>query len=512
MQRIDPITLQVFVNTLDSIAEEMGTVLKRTAFSPNIKEREDFSCALFTGKAEMIAQASHIPVHLGSMPYSTLSIAEALSLENGDVAILNDPFQGGTHLPDITMVAPVYYRGELLFYVANRAHHADVGGMSPGSMPLSTNIFQEGLIIPPVKIIEQGHIKDDILKIILSNVRTPEERKGDLEAQIASVKRGILRVQETIERFGKELVVNCVQEVINYTEKVTRAFIKEIPDGVYEAEDFLEDIDGKLLPVKAKIAVQDDTMIVDFSESALQTSNSLNAVRSITLSCVLYVIRCLLPEDVPTNQGLLKPVKVLTKKGTVVDAARPAALSGGNVETSQRIVDVLLLALSKAIPQKVPAMSQGTMNNVLVGNNNFVYYETIGGGMGACPTSNGESAIHSHMTNTMNTPIEALEFAYPLMVREYKIRARSGGAGKYRGGDGIIRSIELLEDAEVTILSQRRNLPPKGLNGGNDGKTGKNILIINGNKRKVDAISSGKLCKGTILRIETPGGGGYGKK
>ena len=510
MARVNPITLQVFINVLNSIAEEMGSVLKRTAFSPNIKERQDFSCALFTKDAEMIAQASHIPVHLGSMPYSTKSIAESLDLEEGDVAILNDPFCGGTHLPDITMVAPVFYQGKLLFYVANRAHHADVGGMSPGSMPMSNSIFQEGLIIPPIKIVKKGRLDHEILSLILANVRTPEERKGDIEAQIASVRRGIARLRETLNKYGVDLVTACVKEVMEYSERMVRAFIREIPNGTYCAEDFLEEADGTLLPIRVKVTVCGDEMEIDFTESASQTSGSLNAVRSITLSCVLYVLRCLLPEYVPTNEGLMRPLRVLTKPGSIVDAQKPAALSGGNVETSQRIVDVLLLALSKAKPESIPAMSQGTMNNLLIGNERFVYYETIGGGMGACPTCDGESAIHSHMTNTMNTPIEALEFAYPLRVVEYRVREDSGGKGKFKGGDGIVRSVQLLEDAEVTILSQRRRLAPKGAEGAKDGKPGRNALLYNGEEKELPAIFSGRLPAGSIVKIETPGGGGYG--
>ena len=509
---VDPATLQVFINILSSIAEEMGTVLCRTSFSPNIKERRDFSCAIFTCNGDMIAQASHIPVHLGSMPFSTRAVINALSLDEGDMAILNDPFSGGTHLPDVTMVAPVYHKGKLLFFVANRAHHADIGGASPGSMPLSTDIYQEGLIIPPVKILERGTLKKEIMDIILANVRTPEERKGDLEAQIAANLRGIQRIKEVLDRYGEEHVLECVKEVMDYSERVTRSLISQIPDGKYDFTDYLEDKD-QLVPLKVKITVKGDEMNVDFTESAPQVSGFLNAVRSITVSCVLYTVRCLLPEDVPTNQGLMRPIKVITKEGTVVDARKPAALAAGNVETSQRIVDVIFGALSQAIPDRIPAASQGTMNNLLIGNSEvpFVYYETIAGGAGACPEQDGESAIHTHMTNTMNTPIEALEFSYPLMVTSYKIRKGSGGKGKRKGGDGIIRSVKLLEKAHVTVISQRRRTSPFGLAGGENGKKGRNIIVINGQERDVGPFFSQELPAGAEVRIETPGGGGYGK-
>ncbi len=510
--RVDAVSLRVFTNILSSICQEMGMVLCRTAFSPNIKERRDYSCAVFTADGDMVAQASHIPVHLGSMPHSTRAVIKALKLEEGDMAMLNDPFQGGTHLPDITLVAPVYIGGEPVFYVANRAHHADVGGMSPGSMPMSTSIFQEGLIIPPVRMVKGGSLDEELLNIFLANVRTPTERRGDLEAQIAANVRGIKRIKETVERYGLEFTKSCLQEVMNYTERLTRAFIKRIPDGTYTAEDHLE-FPGEKLTIKVSISVKGDEMVVDFTGSSPQSKSPLNAVKSITTSCVLYVIRCLLPEDAPTNQGLLRPVKVIAPEGTVVNASRPAPISAGNVETSQRIVDVLLEALGRALPDAIPASSQGTMNNLLIGGEDppFVYYETIGGGMGACPRGDGESAIHSHMTNTMNTPVEALEFAYPLMVREYRVRRGSGGKGALCGGDGIVREIELLADAEVTILSQRREIPPKGARGGGPGAPGRNLVYTQSRWHRVPAIHQARLKKGDRVRIETPGGGGYGR-
>ena len=512
--RIDPVSLRIFINILSSIAEEMGKVLCRTAFSPNIKERRDYSCAIFTSKGEMIAQASHIPVHLGSMPFSTASVIEELDLREGDMGALNDPFSGGTHLPDITLVAPVYWRGELLFYVANRAHHADVGGMAPGSMPMSTSIFQEGLIIPPVKLVKDGKVDEDLLKLILANVRTPWERKGDLEAQVAANLRGKERIKEVLNRYGKDFVLKCVDEVIRYTERMVRSFIGEIPDGIYTFEDHLEGERGEAIPIRVRISIEGDEMTVDFSESSPQVPGMLNATKSITVSCVLYAIRTLLPEDIPTNQGLLRPVRVITRRGSIVDAQKPSAIAGGNVETSQRIVDVVLGALSKAIPDRIPAASQGTMNNLIIGSDDppFVYYETIGGGMGAGPSWDGESAVHSHMTNTMNTPIEALEFAYPLRVEEYRIRKGSGGAGVHRGGDGIVRRIRLLTDATVTIISQRRKRGPYGLSGGGEGACGSNAIVLKGKRKRVGGIFSDRLPEGAEVVIETPGGGGYGDK
>ncbi len=495
----------------------MGAVLQRTSFSPNIKERKDFSCALFNRKGEMIAQASHIPVHLGSMPESVKIAVREVELEEGDMLMLNDPYRGGTHLPDVTLVAPVYYEEELLFYVANRAHHADVGGMSAGSMPLSTSIFQEGLIVPPVKVVKGGALDKDVLEIFLRNTRTPEERKGDLMAQIITNRVGVERLKEIIEKENREKVLLYANALLDYGERLMREVIRKIPDGEYYFEDFLEDdgISAKDIAIRVKLKVDGDEATVDFSESDKEVEGSVNAVRSITLSCVYYVFQCLMGENVISNGGVYRPIKVITKKGTVVDANFPRAVAGGNVETSQRIVDVLLGALSHAMPDIIPSASQGTMNNIAIGGFDdrkgkpFTYYETIGGGMGASAKGDGESAVHSHMTNTMNTPVEVIEHEYPLKVREYSIRRGSGGKGMYKGGDGIVREIELLCDAEVSILSERRRIPPYGLFGGEPGMTGRNVLIREGKEEILPSKVNIKLRKGDILRIETPGGGGY---
>ena len=518
---VNPILLEIFKNRFSSISEEMGVTLNRTAFSPNIKERRDFSCAVFNREGDMIAQAAHIPVHLGSMPLSVKSAIESVEFRGGDMVILNDPFKGGTHLPDITMVAPVFSGNkDPAFYVANRAHHADVGGMTSGSMPLSNSIFQEGIIIPPMKICEGGKIDNKVMGFFLNNVRTPVEREGDFSAQIMANITGVRRTRELIDRYGLEMVNNYAKSLIDYAEKITRKTIEAIPDGRYEFEDFMDGdgLGGERIKIKVVITVRGDETVLDFSDSHMQVNGSINAVYAITLSAVLYVFRSLMDEEIPTNAGCLRPITIVTKKGSVVDAVFPAAVAGGNVETSQRIVDVVLGALSKAVPEKIPAASQGTMNNITIGgvdernNQPFAYYETLGGGMGAMGNGDGESAIHSHMTNTLNTPIEALEYSYPFLVTEYSIRRDSGGEGRFRGGDGIVREIKLLSDGEVTVLSERRKIPPYGLSGGKPGKIGKNIVV----KRTVVSERPGKfyerLEKGDIVRIETPGGGGYGRR
>jgi N-methylhydantoinase B len=530
----DPIRLEVFKNLFASIAEEMGVVLRKASYSPNIKERRDFSCAVFDAAGKMVAQAAHIPVHLGSMPLSvSAAIGEYASTEGstlpgsgllpGDMVLLNDPFRGGTHLPDITLVTPVFIPdGETnnrpIGFVASRAHHADVGGMTAGSMPIAREIYQEGIILPPVKLYKQGKLEQDVLKILLANVRTPEERQGDLMAQVAANQRGALRLAELISRYTLDEVSMYMRELLAYTERMTRQLIRGLPDGVYHFTDYLDD-DGygqESIPITVKISVEDDHALVDFSGSSQQVTGSLNAVFAITLSAVYYVFRCLVGLDIPNNAGCLEPIQVIAPLGTLVNARHPAPVAGGNVETSQRIVDVLLGALAKANPDIVPAASQGTMNNVTIGgwdarkNAPFAYYETIAGGMGARPGSDGLSAIHTHMTNTLNTPVEALEYAYPLRVLRYEIRQNSGGAGKYRGGDGIRRDLQVLTDAQVTIISERRKLQPYGLNGGDPGVAGENLLLRAGVDERLPGKVTINLSAGEILSIRTPGGGGYG--
>ena len=530
----DPIHLEVFKHLFASIAEEMGVVLRKASFSPNIKERRDFSCAVFDPHARMIAQAAHIPVHLGAMPLSVEAAIHKFNIDSlnpGDLIILNDPFMGGTHLPDITMVSPVYQHPEdvpsireLIGFVASRAHHADVGGMTPGSMPVAREIYQEGLIIPPLKLIEAGSINQAVLDLVLANVRTPQERSGDLDAQIAANRRGSERLQELTARYGIDVIHHFMSELLVYTERMTRELLTDIPDGDYIFTDQLDDdgITDNPVSINVKIRIINDKACVDFTGSAHQQTGSVNAVYAITLSAVYYIFRCLLGLDVPNNSGCLVPIEVIAPPGSVVNALHPAAVAGGNVETSQRIVDTLLGALSQACPDRIPAASQGTMNNVTIGGNEptgesgqslpFAYYETIGGGMGARPNSNGISAIHSHMTNTLNTPVEALEYAYPLRVLRYEIRPGSGGEGKYHGGDGIRRDIQLLADAQVTLLTERRIYPPYGLEGGFPGKCGENRLIRDNVEIDLPGKGSFELKAGDVLSIRTPGGGGYGTK
>ena len=517
----DPIKLEVYKNLFSSIAEEMGVTLCRTSYSPNIKERRDFSCAVFDVRGEMVAQAAHIAVHLGSMPLSVKSAVERMPMDPGDVVILNDPFSGGTHLPDLTMVSPVCSAGDRspLFYVANRAHHADIGGMSPGSLPLSTEIFQEGIRIPPVKLVAGGKMQKDVLALILANVRTPQEREGDLTAQIAANRIGERRILEVCGKYGIDEVCRYMEELKGYAERMTRSAIAGIPDGEYRFEDWLDGdgISQGPIRISAKVQVRGDSAVVDFSDSAPQVRGSVNAIYAITLSAVFYVFRSIVGGDIPSNAGIMRPLRVVTKPGTVVDALFPAAVAAGNVETSQRITDVLLGALGQAVPERIPAASAGTMNNLTVGGVDprmetpYAYYETIGGGCGATPFHDGASAVQTHMTNTMNTPIEALEHAYPLKVTRYAIRRGSGGKGRFSGGDGIVRDIEFLAPATVTMISERREIPPYGLSGGNPGSCGENVLVHRGEETRLPGKFTIALEPGDRLLVSTPGGGGYGR-
>src|SRR5580658_599994 len=455
------VDLEVFRNLFVSIADEMGAVLRKTAFSANIKERRDYSCAVYGKAGETIAMGDHMPVHLGAMPLSVRHALAAFRLGPGDVVIVNDPFRGGTHLPDITAVSGVFTgrskRAD--FYVASRAHHADVGGMSPGSMPLAREIYQEGLRIPPVLLMAAGKVRRDVMQIILANVRTPEEREGDLMAQVMANRRGGDRLREIISRYGMPRVRKSAAGLLDYSERVTRAMLRRIPDGEYRSEDFLDDDGITDSPVRIAVAVriQNDRAEVDFTGSSAQVAGPMNANYAIAVSAAMYCFRCLIESEVPYNAGLLRPIRVIAPERTVVNAALPAAMAAGNVETSQRITDVILGALAQAVPDRIPAASSGTMNNLSFGgwdsvrNRSFAYYETIAGGMGASARADGRSAVHTHMTNSWNTPVEAFEHEYPVQVRSYGIRSGSGGAGKHAGGDGIVRELEFLDDADVTI-------------------------------------------------------------
>jgi N-methylhydantoinase B len=535
--RRDPIELEIFKNIYHSIAEEMGAALRRTAFSPNIKERRDYSCAVFDSDGEVIAMGDHMPVHLGSMPMSVRAAIDQFDLEPGDIAMLNDPFRGGTHLPDITLVAPVYVSSGRArprakstvpdFYVASRAHHADVGGAYPGSMGLCREIYQEGFRIPPVKIMRAGKMQSDVLALLLSNVRTPQEREGDLSAQIAACHTGADRLRDVCDRYGLDRTKKAAVELLDYSEEMMRAFLNQVPSGTYHAEDFLDNDGISTKPVKIAVSLQfgkhlrsrssGRAVVVDFTSSDPQVEGSVNAVEAITYSACFYVFRCLLAEDVPATAGLMGPIEVIAPKRTVVNARPPAAVVGGNVETSQRIVDVLLRALALAVPDRIPAAASGTMNNLTIGgidprtSEPFAYYETIAGGMGARPSKSGVSGVHTHMTNSLNTPAEALEYAYPLRVRQYSLRPDSGGKGKYSGGDGIIREIEALSDAEVTLLADRRERGPYGLAGGKEGTPGEAAIIRkDGTSQALPGKFNIRLRKGERIRIETPGGGGWG--
>ena len=523
--KFDPVRLEIFRNLFHSVAEEMGGVLRRSAFSPNIKERRDYSCAVFDSAGEVLAMGDHMPVHLGSMPASVDAAIRAIQLGPGDVALLNDPYAGGTHLPDLTMVMPVYLPRESkpMFYVANRAHHADVGGGQAGSMGLSREIFQEGIRIPPVKILEKGRIVADVMHLLLANVRTEREREGDLTAQVAACRVGERRLAEIAAKYGRAETAVYGRHLLDYSARMMRATLRDIPDGLYRAEDFLDNDGVSEAPLRIRVAIRirGEHADVDFTGSSPECAGSVNAVRAIAVSAVYYVFRCLVDEQVPATSGLLRPIRVATPEGTIVNARPPCAVAGGNVETSQRITDTLLKALSQALPSRIPAASQGTMNNLTFGGRDtrpgragapFAYYETIAGGMGARPGCDGESGIHTHMTNSLNTPVEVFEHAYPVRVRRYGIRRGSGGAGKYRGGDGIVREIELLVPMQVGMLSDRRKFGPYGLSGGAAGATGKNELEASGRRKKVSAKGTFYAPAGAIVRVESPGGGGWGRK
>jgi len=520
--KLDPVTLAVMNNRLAAIAEEMGAVLGQTAYSPNIKERHDFSCALFDARGELVAQAAHIPVHLGATPLSVRAAIERLKLGPGDIAALNDPFAGGTHLPDLTLVMPIFLgRGPRPFgYAANRAHHADIGGMAPGSMALATEIYQEGFRLPPVKIVVGGEMSRDVLALFLANTRVSEEREGDLRAQIAALRVGADRLRALVKTAGRAEVADAMDALKDYAARLMSAALGKLKPGVYRARDVLDD-DGfgaGPIPIAAAIRVGGGRAIVDFTGSAPQVRGSVNANYAITLSATFYVMKCLAAEAVPANEGLMRPIKLIAPPGSIVNALAPAAVAGGNVETSQRIVDVLFRALASAAPDRIPAASSGSMSNLAVGgfdhfrNRHFSYYETIAGGAGAARGRPGASGIHTHMTNTLNTPIEALEAYYPMRVTEYRIRRGSGGRGRARGGDGLVRELECLADSNASLLTERRKIAPWGLKGGGPGAKGVNYLIRNGRREKLPGKCNVNLAPGDRVRIETPGGGGWGRK
>jgi N-methylhydantoinase B len=517
---VNAFSLEIFRSIFTSIAEEMGSTLERTASSPNIKERRDFSCALFDSRGRLIAQAAHIPVHLGSMPLLLERLVQEHVFRPGDMVITNDPYSGGTHLPDISLVAPVFLsagEGRPFAYVANRAHHSDIGGISAGSMPVSTEIFQEGIIIPPVRLMTASGPVEEVWSFISGNVRTPLERRGDLEAQVASNIVGQRRILEVIERYGAQDVDDHMQGLLSYSERLTsRRLFSLLPWGTFCFQDFLEDFRGQRLPLTVTVTVCDDSICCDFAGTASQGPHCLNAPRAVTHAAVYYVFRCLSGEDIPPNAGCFRPLRILIPPGSMLDARFPAAVAGGNVETSQRVVDVVMGALARALPDMIPAASQGTMNNLSIGGYDegrqryFTYYETMGGGAGASRAGKGASALHTHMSNTQNTPIEVLEMEYPFTVKEYSIRKHSGGHGVHAGGDGLCREFSFENPVQVTLLSERRIEGPYGLEGGERGKSGEALLIRKGKRKKLPSKFTMSLQKGDIVRVESPGGGGWG--
>jgi N-methylhydantoinase B/oxoprolinase/acetone carboxylase alpha subunit len=502
------VALELTRQILVAIAEEMGTVLRRTAFSPNIKERRDYSCAVYGRDGGTIAMGDHMPVHLGAMPLSVMHVRQALRLRRGDVAIVNDPFAGGTHLPDITAVSGVFPGGAATpeFYVASRAHHADVGGMSAGSMPVASEIYQAGLRIPPILLVREGAIDKGLCRLILANVRTPEERAGDLRAQLVSLKLGEERLMTLAAKQGVARLRRGTEALAAFSERMMRAEIERLPDGDYRFEDQL---DGGIR-IRVMVTIEGSSARVDFTGSSPQQPGPVNANYAIALAATMYVFRCLIEEEVPFTAGLLRPVTVIAPEGSVVNARPPAAMAAGNVETSQRITDVLLGALAQAAPGRIPAGSCGTMSNVSFGGTRdgqpFAYYETIAGGMGASPRGPGLSGRHTHMTNSWNTPVEAFEHSYPVRIRRYSLRRGSGGAGRHQSGDGIVREFEFLAPAEFTLLADRRDSTPYGLAGGSPGAAGQAFRDGGALPGKTRFAAE----PGTVVRIESPGGGGYG--
>ncbi|QOV90318.1 hydantoinase B/oxoprolinase family protein [Humisphaera borealis] len=534
----DPIELEILRNLFEAAAEEMGITLARVAYSANIKERRDFSCALFDANGQLLAQAAHIPVHLGSMPASVAAVRQRLGdLAEGDVAIVNDPFAGGTHLPDITIVSPIYAtdeaaasgsaedstgtqttsKSQLIGFAANRAHHADVGGASPGSMTLSTHIDDEGLRLEPA-LLYRGGVRDEVLWLrIITSVRTPEERVGDLEAQLAANAVGARALQRMAQRRGRETVMRYGGALQDYSASFMAATVAAIPDGVYRFSDAMDGgRDHAAVRIDVVLTVAGDRVTADFSGSGDQVAGCINCPEAVTRSAVYYCLSCLLEPGVPLNGGAFRNIDVITRPGSVVHAVHPAAVVAGNTETSQRVVDVVFGALAQAMPGRIPAASCGTMSSVALGGvradaTPWTYYETIGGGSGASPDGDGASAVQCHMTNTLNTPAEAIELQYPLRVLRFERAAGTGGAGHHRGGDGIVREILALSPCEGTILADRRNSVPFGQRGGEPGAAGRDVIVsADGTVTPIAGRSRFVLTAGDALRIQTPGGGGYG--
>jgi N-methylhydantoinase B len=536
MTRFDGVALALDQGLFAACAEEMGATLMRTAYSPNIKERLDYSCAVFDAAGRLVAQAAHIPVHLGSMPRAVEAALARAPFRPGDTVALNDPFAGGTHLPDVTLVSPVFLAGARRpeFFVASRAHHADIGGAAPGSMPLAREIYEEGLRLPPVFLAREGRIVGDVLALLLANVRTPDERGADLAAQLGAQATGARRLGALARSRGRGALTRAATALIAHAERCVRAALRALPRGVYRFRDALDDdgLGSGPQTIAVTLSLDGPRACVDFAGSSPQARGPVNAVEPVTRAATYYAVRCVLGGDFPVNHGAFRPIEVLAPAGSIVNARLPAAVSAGNVETSQRIVDAVLGAFARACPDRVPAASSGTMNNLLIGGvdprggSPFAYYETLGGGHGAGPGWDGASAMQAHMTNTRNTPIESLEHAYPLRMRATRVRGGSGGRGRWRGGDGIVRELELLAPARVTVISDRRTRGPYGLKGGAPGSAGVNLVeapparerrrgvryrltrtrpIVMPGKFQID------LEAGAVITVASPGGGGYGR-
>jgi N-methylhydantoinase B len=496
---MDPVTLQVMVGALRAACDEMGVVLVRSAHSANVKERRDASTGLFDADGQMVMQAEHIPVHLGAMP---AAVAAVLGEDHapGDAWILNDPYQGGTHLPDITVISPVFAGDELAGFAASRAHHADVGGRAPGSMPAdSKTLEEEGVVIAPTRLARGGELDRDLMRELTEQMRGPKQREADLRAQLAANRAGAARVAELAERHGLDVLREAMAETLDYAERRTRAAIDELDDGRREASDVLEGPDGEL-ELRLAATVDGDELTLDFEGSAEQYDGNLNCPLAVTMSACYFAVRVLADPDVPPCAGAYRPVTVKAPEGSILNARSPTAVAGGNVETSSRVADLVLQAFGRAL-------GQGTMNNLTLGNDDFTYYETLGGGQGACHDADGPSAVHVAMSNTLNTPVEALELEFPLRAVEYAVRRGSGGAGAHTGGDGVIREIEALEEMTYSLITERRRHRPKGADGGEPGAAGRNLV----NGEEVAAKAAGTLRRGDRLRIETPGGGGHGE-
>ena len=510
---MNPIELNIFSSRLEAVCDEMGAVLRNAAFSPNIRDRLDFSCAVFDAEGRLCAQAAHIPVHLGSMAYAMADIVARIEWHPGDMVVLNDPYLGGTHLPDVTLIAPLFHDGRLSAFLVNRAHHADIGADSPGSMPISHTLEQEGKVIPPGKLIRRGALDRDFLADLVGGNRNPQESEGDFSAQISANRSGVERLSELLNEWGREGFLRGLDALNDYAERLAREALRQIPAGSYRFEDLMDD-DGQGqtdIPIRVELRVGETEVAVDFTGTSAQVAGNINCPLAVAAAAVYYVFRCLMPPQTPACDGAFRPIGIIAPTGSLLQAQRPAAVAAGNVETSTRVVDVVLGALAQAMPERIPAASHGSMNNLAMGSdspgNRWDYYETIGGGMGAGRVGGGLHGVQTHMTNTLNTPIEVIESRYPLRVVQYALRSNSGGAGRRRGGDGIVREFEFLQQAQATLLTERRNHPPWGVEAGGEGRTGINLL----NGENLPGKISVQLDAGDRLRIETPGGGGWGR-